>query len=269
MIRREEPETTWVIHQAAHAAIAGQIAGHWIATPYGKASPREDLLIAASGHDAGWAAAERQPRINAQGQPRTFTEMDLDEHFGIWQDSIEAVFVQSRYAALLTSLHCSALYDMRLRFVDDPPEDQARIRAFLRERQAWQDDLIAALRDNPRYAPAVAPDALATNLRLLQVWDYLSLLVCMSPVHKQTIEDVPLGNEHRATLRIAPRGLRGMAITPFPLDAPLTVWIEARQVCGGPFAGDADLQAALCHAPYQPLVFEFCPLEPTGHKDQE
>jgi len=54
-----------------------------------------------------------------------------------------------------------------------------------------------------------------------------------------------------------------------PLDAPLTVWIEARPVCGGPFAGDADLQAALCHAPYQPLMFEFCPLEPTGHKDQE
>ena len=257
MIRREEPDTTWIIHQAAHAYVAGQIAMRWAAP---LPAPRDDLLIAAFCHDAGWFAAERTLRINEHGQPRTFTETDLEAHIAIWQDSIDAVFVQSRYAALLTSLHCSALYIMRLDFIDDPAPHRKRIAAFLDEQQAWQDALIDDLRHHPRYGLAVEPQALETNLRLLQVWDYLSLLVCMSTVHEQSIEDVPLDDGQRCTIQVAANGVRGMALAPYPLDAPMTVWIEARQVSGGPFASDAALQQALVDVPYKPLAFEFGPL---------
>jgi hypothetical protein len=45
-------------------------------------------------------------------------------------------------------------------------------------------------------------------------------------------------------------------IDPFPLDGPLTLWIDARQVIGGPFADDAGLRRALDDVPYRPLVFE-------------
>jgi hypothetical protein len=116
-------------------------------------------------HDAGWVHAERQPCINAQGQPCTFTEMELDEHFSIWQGSIEAMFNLNRYGGLLTSLHCTALYERRLRYLADPPADRARIQAFLDTRYKWQDELIAALKDHPRYALAVEADPLA-ELRL-------------------------------------------------------------------------------------------------------
>lgn len=260
MIRRAEADITWLIHQAAHAYIAGKIAAHWVGTGNMALTPRDDLLIAAAFHDAGWYAAERQPRVNEHGQPRTFTEMDLGEHFAIWRASIESVFAQSRYAALLTNLHCAALYALRLRYLDDPPADKKRIETFLDERQAWQETLIAALRDHPLYSLVVTPDALAENLRLLQVWDYLSLLVCMGNVHEQVLEDVPVDRGQRATLRIAPNGPRGMALAPFPLSEPLTVWIEARPVNKGVFASDADLQAALEGVPYRPLTFEFVPL---------
>jgi len=260
VIRRTEAGMTWLIHQAAHAYIAGKIAAHWVGTQKMALSPRDDLLIAAAFHDAGWYAAEGQPRINAQGQPRTFTEMDLDEHFAIWRASIESVFAQSRYAALLTSLHCAALYALRLRYLDDPPADKKRIEAFLDERYAWQEALIAALRDHPYYALAVMPAALEENLRLLQVWDYLSLLVCMGNVHEQVLEDVPVGNGERATLRLAPAGSRGMALDPFPLDGSLSVWIEGRPVNKGVFTSDAELQEALSGVPYRPLAFEFVPL---------
>ncbi|GAB4430300.1 MAG: hypothetical protein Kow00106_24950 [Anaerolineae bacterium] len=260
MIRRTEAGVTWLIHQAAHAYIAGKIAAHWVGVDNMTLVPRDDLLIAAMFHDAGWYAAERTPRINGQGLPRTFTEMDLDEHFDIWRASIESVFAQSRYAALLTSLHCAALYALRLRYLDDPPADRQRIEAFLDERHAWQEALIAALRDHPLYSRAITPAALDENLRLLQVWDYLSLLVCMGNVHEQVLEDVPVGRGQRATLRLAADGLRGMALAPFPLDEPLTVWIEARPVNKGSFASDAELQEALKDIPYRPLAFEFVTL---------
>jgi hypothetical protein len=260
MIRREESDSLWVIHQAAHACIAGQIAEHWIGSGTMNYSPREELLIAVYCHDAGWAAAERLPRINQQGVPRTFTEMDLDEHLTIWQDSIWSVFAQNRYAGLLTSLHCTELYELRLQFVNDPPPVQATIRAFLESQHAWERRLVEILGDHPRYALAVQPDRLADNLRLLQVWDYLSLLLCMSAVQEQNHDDVPLAYGTRAALQVASGGARAMALDPYPLDQPLTLWIDARPVPDGPFASDAELQEALDHAPYKPLVFEVKPL---------
>ncbi|MBN1202704.1 MAG: DUF3891 family protein [Anaerolineae bacterium] len=256
MIRREEPGATWVIHQAAHAYIAGRIANHWIGGGQMQPVPRDELFLAACCHDAGWVTVEQTPRVNAAGQPRTFTEMDLDEHFLIWQQSIDAVFLQNRYAGLLTSQHCTALYEMRLRAVPDPPEDRTRITDFLETQHAWERALIAALSEHPCYAAAVQPDRLADNLRLLQVWDYLSLLLCMGEVQEQPLADVPLAYGRRGTLQVAPGGARCMLLDPFPLAQPLTVWIDVRQVIGGPFADDAGLQRALAAAPYQPLVFE-------------
>jgi hypothetical protein len=259
MIRREESDSVWLIHQAAHAFISGQIAGHWIGQGASTLSLREELVAAAAYHDAGWARAERHPRINSQGLPRTFTEMDLDEHFTIWTDSIESVFAQNRYAGLLTSLHCSDLYQKRLRFLADPPPVRARIHDFLDERQTWEKNLIGLLKSHPRYALAVEDAALACNLRLLQVWDYLSLLICMRPVHEQTLEDVPVGDNQRVLLRIAGSGPRGMTLDPFPLDQPLTLWIDARQIAGAPFENDEALRRTLDGAPYKPLVFEIGP----------
>ncbi len=75
MIRRHEPDTIWVIHQGAHAHLAGQIAAHWIGNNI-KLSPREELILAATIHDTGWAAAEETPRLNAYGLPRSLMETE-------------------------------------------------------------------------------------------------------------------------------------------------------------------------------------------------
>lgn len=260
MIRREEADSMWLIHQAAHAYIAGQLAEHWIGNGAIRLEPREELVLAAYAHDSGWAAAEQSLSINRYGQPSTFTEMGLEEHLTIWRRSIETVFAQNRYAALLVSLHCTALYEQRLRYVDDPPAQKARIREFVAERHAWEQRLIATLEPHPRYGLAVQPAHLARNLRLLQVWDYLSLLVCMGPVFEQTLEDVPLDEHERVILRLAANGPRGLAIDPYPLDQPLSVWIDARPIVEGPFESDEAFRDRLAEMAYKPLMFEFEPL---------
>ena len=258
MIRREEPEATWLISQGAHAAIAGQIAAHWIGQGEMSLDLREELLLAACFHDAGWAEADQLPRITSGGLPRNFTEMDLDQHFGIWQASIDRVFTQNRYAALLTSLHCTALYEMRLRFLDDPEPDRERIRAFVNTCGVWQTDLIAALLDHPRYGAGVQHDRLSTHVRLLQVWDYLSLMLCMSSVHEQVLDDVPLTTDGlRGDVRLAAGGARVMLLDPFPLDQPLTLWADARALpVGTTFTDDDALRFQFARTPFKPLVFE-------------
>jgi hypothetical protein len=157
-------------------------------------------------------------------------------------------------------MHCTALYEQRLRFVADSPQDRARIDAYIIKRRVWQNALITALRNHPLYALAVEAGPLADNLRLLQVWDYLSLALCMSPVHEQAIDDVPLGATTRDVLNLAGSDQRGMTLDPFPLDQPLRLWLDARQVLGGPFDSDTDLQRALTDVPYKPLAFEINPL---------
>ncbi|NLE51192.1 MAG: DUF3891 family protein [Chloroflexi bacterium] len=260
MIRREESDSMWLIHQAAHAYVAGQLAEHWVGNGSMPITPREEVILAAYAHDSGWAAAEQAPSINRYGQPSTFTEMGLEEHITIWNRSVETVFAQNRYAALLVSLHCTALYEQRLRYVDDPPAQKTRIREFVADRHAWEQRLIAALAPHPRYGLAVQPAQLALNLRLLQVWDYLSLLVCMGPVFEQTLEDVPLEAEERAILRVAANGPRGLAIDPYPLDQPLSVWIDARPIVEGPFGSVEAFRERLAEMAYKPLMFEFEPL---------
>lgn len=260
MIRREESESMWLIHQAAHAYVAGQIAEHWVGNGTLRLEPREELVLAAYAHDTGWAEAERCPALNRYGQPATFTEMGLEEHLAIWQRSIDCVFAQNRYAALLVSLHCTALYEQRLRYVDDPPTQKTRIREFVGERHRWENSLIAALETHPRYGLAVQPDHLALNRRLLQVWDYLSLLVCMGPVFEQTLEDVPVGEHERAILQVAANGPRGIALDPYPLDQPLAVWIDARQCTEGTFESVDAFRNKLAETSYRPIMFEFAPL---------
>jgi len=259
MIRREESDSIWIIHQMAHTYISGRIAEHWIGDGAMVCTPREEMLLAAYTHDAGWAASEQAPRINAQGFPRTFTEMDLDEHFVIWQDSIDSVYMQNRYAGLITSMHCTALYEQRLRYLSDAPSDRERVQDFLDSQRAWEQALITSLREHPRYALAVESACLNNNLRLLQVWDYLSLLLCMSTVHEQVLEDVPLSEHRRDVLYVSAGGPRSMVLDPFPLSQPLTIWIDARQVIGGPFESDEEFQKALVDVPYKPLVFEVGP----------
>lgn len=261
MIRREEPDATWIIHQAAHARIAGLIAEHWDWEGAAPLFPREELILAALSHDAGWARTERWLRLNRDGWPRTFTEMVLLDHFAIWDASIESVMMQNRYAGLLTSLHCTALYEYRLRYVEDTPDDRAQIHDFLDRWYTWQDALRAELTNHPYYAQAVQPDQLGENVRLLQVWDYLSLVLGMSPVHEQPLDDVPFQLGIRGILQLGPDGVRGMTLDPYPLDDALTIWLEARQLPDEPFASDEDFWAWMEDAPYQPLQFELKPRE--------
>lgn len=258
MIRREEAGAYWVIQQTAHAFLAAQIVARW---RWEASQPllREELVLAAAAHDAGWVTADEQPRPNLGGYPRTFTEMDLHTHFDIWTASIETVYAQNRFAGLLTSQHCTALYEQRLRFLSDPPDDRAQITAFLARWYDWQRALIAALFNHPRYARAVEPETLALHLRLLQVCDYLSLLLCMGPVMEQSLNDVPLPGGAHSLLRISGDGARAMTLDPFPLTEPLVLWVDARQVIGAPFKDAAALRAALQDVPYKPLVFEIGP----------
>ena len=197
--------------------------------------PHEDVCLAAEQHDIGmgdWdAAPERNP---ATGLPYAFTEMPVERHLQQWRDGPRRLMVQSRYAALLASLHGSRLQRRR-----EPQTDS--IRAYLEDQRRFQDALVASLDTDPHL--------LARNHQLLWTWDFLSLALCLdwAPI---TAHDVPSAADP-VELQLTRRSL-----DPWPFHEPtLTVRCEGRRL-HGPYASDDEMYEALEAAPWETIAFE-------------
>jgi hypothetical protein len=248
MIRRDFEGGVLLIPQTAHAWVAGQLALRWGNERFARPEPWEELMLIASQHDSGWAEWELAPRIHPDGRPVGFMEMELEEHFAIWQRSAERMQPTSLYGALLISMHATALYEGRLadEARGDTPESRARIRGFIEEQLGYQEGMRSALDGHPRYGPALEEGPLGEALRLLQVWDWLSLLVLMGPLPSTTLEGVPVAAGERTTMRLAPRDERTLTLEPYPFgEAPFVVRADGRWMAQRRFRHNALFRRAL------------------------
>ena len=167
VLLRRDGDDVIAIGQPAHAWLSGQLARAWGNARFGAVEPWEEVCLAAEQHDASMAEWERRPTLNPEtGLPRSFMELPLGEHIEIWTRAAPLVLSQSRYAALLVSMHGTALYERR--DLDRmPPGDVERVRAFLDGQRALQERLLASL--------GADRAEVRRNQRLVWTWDSLSL----------------------------------------------------------------------------------------------
>jgi uncharacterized protein DUF3891 len=227
------------VGQPAHAWVSGQLARAWGNARFGALDPREEVCLAAEQHDAGMAAWETRPTFNPDtGLPRSFMELPLDEHLAIWWSAAPLVMAQSAYAALLVSLHGSALYERRdLTRLELP--DVEKVQAFTAGQRELQERLIAAL--------GADPGGVRRNQRLIWAWDSLSLglLLGWKPF---TLAAVPTA-EGETDIEVRDRRLE-----PWPFATPtVTLRYDGRRLAG-PYADEAEMRAGLAAAPW--LAFE-------------
>jgi hypothetical protein len=150
------------------------------------------------------------------------------------------VVPQSRYAALLVSLHGTALYERRdltrlSRFDGD------RVRAYL----AGQRDLQLALRASLHAGEA----EVRRNQRLLWTWDSLSLglLLGWAPYE---LKGVPTAAGETDV------ALRETTLHPWPFAAErVELRCEGRRL-SGPYPDEAAMRAALAIAPWETIAIE-------------
>src|SRR3954453_17082285 len=213
MLLRPDGDAVICIGQPAHAWLSGQLARNWHPAP----EPYEEVCLAATQHDAGMADWDAAPELNPKtGRPQSFMEMALDTHLGLWSHAPHRVLSQSRYAALLVSMHGTALYEMRdLSKLDDP----SRGRRYLDEQRRLQRLLGAGLDQ----------EQLRRNQRLVWAWDFLSLGLCLRwgdasldglTLYADTIEPWPFATETIA-LHTDARRLGGRYETAAHLHAAL------------------------------------------------
>jgi hypothetical protein len=242
MMLAAHPQGHIVVTQPTHAWLAGQFARAWGNERFGQFEPWEEVCLAAEQHDVGMTAWDRSPTLDAEtGLPTTFMRMELDTHLRLWTEGPESVLVQSRYAALLTSMHGSALYEHR--------GAEPRVAAFLAERRAFEQRLITDL-DAPT-------GEVARNQRLLWTWDGLSLGLILGWA-PWTAERVPAARQESVDVRLE-RNAEEHTLDPWPFEEEqLTFHIEGR-VLHGTFVSVEDLRRAFARAPWTRLHYELRP----------
>jgi hypothetical protein len=258
MIRRDYEGGMLLIPQTAHAWVSGQMALRWGNQHFARPEPWDELVLAAMLHDNGWAEWELAPRVGPDGQPVDFMEMELEEQFAVWQRSAERMQPTSLYGALLISMHATNSLEWRLAHdkQGDSIEMRARIRGFVDEQLGFQERLRRPLADHPRYGPALEARSLLDSLRLLQIWDLLSLHLLLGPLSPITVEDVPMRSGERGTLQIAPRDAVTLTVGPYPFnEAPFSVHADGRWLAQDTFRHNALFRRALEEAQLITLDF--------------
>jgi hypothetical protein len=218
MLLRPDGDAVICIGQPAHAFVSGQLAAHW------EPKPSDEVVLAATQHDAGMADWDAAPELNPDtGLPQSFMEMPLATHLRLWSHAPYRVLPQSRYAAVLVSMHGTALYEMRKRRTDE-------IERYLDEQRDLQRRLS---RDLDR-------DELRRDQQLLWAWDFLSLGLC-------------LGWEDESVNGIT---LKAGTIEPWPFAADgVHVHCDGRRL-EGKYASTDEMREALATAPWVTLDFE-------------
>jgi hypothetical protein len=260
MLIRSEGPTTLAIPQQSHAWISGQLARAWGNDSFPSPEPWEEVCLAAEQHDVGMTGWDLDPAFNAEtGLPYSFLEMPLEVHLGLWDAAPQRLMVQSRYAALLVSMHGARLYRRR-NLEQLQPEQADAVRSYLERQRALQRDLIEALSNDSVSGPWVGEQALERNSQLVWIWDFLSLAVCLDWSSRTAREAPTLQGAVDIEIERGPRP-RTLTLDPWPFSArTIPVRCDGRRLARG-LGSEQELRAALARSGGEVIQFEFLPLE--------
>jgi hypothetical protein len=198
--------------------------------------PWEEVCLAAEQHDIGMAEWDLRPALNpGTGLPYSFLELPVATAIGLWSAAPAKLLSQSRYAALLVSMHGTAL--SRLRNLDKLPAGERRlVEDYLAAQSELQDDLARLV--------GAEGDDLERNRRLVWAWDSMSLALCLR-WRSLSVEGYTL-------TEAAPDRF---SIDPWPFAAEeFQVHCEGRRL-DARYGSESELHAALDRAPSVPLRF--------------
>jgi hypothetical protein len=246
MIRRDvtaaDGSPAWMlISQIEHARVAAELAESWDAGHRPLIEPREEFIAAVRRHDDGWLVWETRPEV-CDGRPRDFMEMPLDESLAIWRRSIAVAQTISPSAAVIVGGHFRFLCARTHEKHEDRHDWSANVEHLAEEFVAEQDELrreyLASVRPEQR---AEADLAVERGLRLLQLFDYMSLwLCCAARTEPQTMT----GPDGEAYV-FSPQGGGRIAIDPWPFRPTIVfLLINGRRVAVGDYPSSEALEAA-------------------------
>lgn len=262
MILQETADGLRLIRQTDHALLSGVLADAWGSEAL-PAPPRpEETIAAAARHDDGWAEWELAPTIRDDGRPVDFLSVPREEHVALYRSGIDLVCREDPFAGLVVSLHGERLYTRPFTPGGDPlldrleGADRELAEGFVAGERARQERLLAEV------TPQAEPDA-EEAWRLVQVWDRLSLFVCMRQL--STGDDwtmPPVRGSDGSDIEIDTRAedATTVSLDPYPFAIePLEAELEVFDVAGERWESAAAFRRAFRTAPRRILRFTFRP----------
>lgn len=255
MVLRHDADGVLAIGQPAHAHLCGQFARAWGNERFGTVEPLDEVALGAEQHDLAWADWDLAPALNPEtGLPVSFLELDPGLAAELWRHGPPRLVAQSRWAALLATMHGRRLSE--LRDVDTLEHAAAAsVRTLRAEFRAREAQLRASL--------GADPELVARNSDLVWTWDGLSLALLLDWA-PYTLRAVPVAGGSRVDIavRTAPEreGLVTLSLSPWPFAEPAGVLVqtEGRRLTGT-YATEAALHAALAQAPWDTVRFWLVP----------
>jgi hypothetical protein len=191
MLHRSSKQGLICITQPNHAWLSGQLAQAWGNEYFGEFTPRVEVCLGAEQHDIGWLLWEQEPTLNLQtGYPHHFTELSTQVHIDIWSNAKKLALPLGRYVTLLVSLHGTGLYERFTSWQNSETSTQL-VQDFLKREYAFQEQLIAILKNDKYYEPYMTSDVIERNRKLVATWDTLSILLCQGFGTEQQVTHVP------------------------------------------------------------------------------
>lgn len=160
MIIREDGSFYILIRQHDHGLLSGEIAAHWGNEHF--EAPEHKLVLTTSLHDVSWYETDQVLQWDEAGDhPYDFTSLPLESKLPMYEKGLNLTERLNPYGGLLTSMHYCSFFKKNQNekidhFLQGEHRRQERLkRKFFGER--FEDDL-----------------------RHLQLWDHLSLYVCLN-----------------------------------------------------------------------------------------
>jgi hypothetical protein len=182
-----------IVMQTDHADLSAACARAWRE----QGPHHESLVVAAERHDDGWAVWEQAPRVDGDGKPVNFLEVDVRSHLAFYRAGIAAITEQDADAGLLVSMHGAGIY--RGRYGLDPGLGLARAAEVEGDVDAFVADQEAKFGGDPGERRA--------DYDLLQFYDRFSLYFCLREGEEAELQGY----------RLEPLGPWHIRMSPFPL----------------------------------------------------
>ncbi len=269
MIVRRQDGLLVLIRQLDHSALSGEFTRHWGNDRFEHPTPDEAVVLASARHDEGWREQDEKPLFDPQRKgPLHFRDIDVPEHAVFYRAGIERVIALDPYAGLLVSMHASGFYTRRYgTFQVKMTKITDAVRPVITEFVTHQEMVQAALKRriwDPMQRRSEFERRLWAHYELLQVWDRLSLFVCLNDLDRPAedrLGPLPVTTDGPVVeLSVQARGNGIVALDPYPFDVPvLDASVPARTIPDRPVEGPDELRAVLREARDAPIRCRFVP----------
>lgn len=237
-----EGQPHFIITQADHARMSGQLAKAWGNAQFEAIIPREPVEYMVAHHDEGWLALDDAYLMDENTRlPYNLTQTPLLELIKTGSASPDFNEAHHAYSGILSSMHTWGLYRGRYGLSDKifinsiPAEHRPQVDTLLDNEIARQERLKKQFDESqPELLTWVKPTHLMHNYKLLQFFDTLSLY--FHTTHEaargeSTFLNVPMsvGKDTSVTVRRKDDGTYSLTPYPFAQD-PLEVYVEGRYI---------------------------------------